>query len=109
MFPASDGKQQIYTSRLLRAALGSGQANVNSVGITTFLNENTLTLHQSRGQHEITLLGGVTAQSSNRDSTTAQGVGFTSDLLGYNRLNLAQTIIAGSSRRAITCCQVSPG
>ncbi|MEO8620208.1 MAG: TonB-dependent receptor [bacterium] len=96
-YTSNDGKQQIYTSRLLRAALGSGQANVNSVGYTTFLSENTLTLHRSLGKHEVTLLGGVTAQSNNRDSTTAQGVGFTSDLLGYNRLNLAQTIIAGSS------------
>src|SRR5204863_1261755 len=47
--------------------------------------------------NDFTVLGGVTAQSRNRDSTTAQGVGFTSDLLGYNRLNLAQTIVAGSS------------
>jgi TonB-linked SusC/RagA family outer membrane protein len=96
-YTSNDGKQQIYTSRLLRAALGSGQANINTAGITTFLTENTLTLHHRKGQNEITLLGGVTAQAASRDSTTAQGVGFTSDLLGYNRLNLAQTVTAGSS------------
>ncbi|MDB4915220.1 MAG: hypothetical protein JWM95_2864 [Gemmatimonadetes bacterium] len=96
-YTANDGKAQIYTSRLLRAALGSGQANINTLALTTFLAENTLTLHKSRGKNELTLLGGFTAQSSNRDSTTAQGVGFTSDLLGYNRLNLAQTVTAGSS------------
>lgn len=96
-YTSNDAKQQIYTSRLLRAALGSGQANINTVGITTFLNENTLTLQKNLGQHDFTVLGGMTAQSSKRDSTTAQGVGFTSDLLGYNRLNLAQTITAGSS------------
>ena len=96
-YTANDGKQQVYTSRLLRAALGSGQANINTAGITNFLTENTLTLHHAIGRNAFTVLGGVTAQSSNRDSTTAQGVGFTSDLLGYNRLNLAQTITAGSS------------
>jgi len=96
-YTSSNAKQQIYTSRLLRAALGSGQANVNSAGITTFLTENTLTLHHTLGLNAFTVLGGLTAQSRNRDSTTAQGVGFTSDLLGYNRLNLAQTIVAGSS------------
>ena len=96
-YTANDGKQQIYTSRLLRAALGSGQANINSAAVTTFLNENTLTLRRTAGRNDFTLLGGVTAQQSRRDSTTAQGVGFTSDLLGYNRLNLAQTVTAGSS------------
>ena len=96
-YTANDGKQQVYTSRLLRAALGSGQANINTAGITNFLTENTLTFRHAIGRNAFTVLGGVTAQSSNRDSTTAQGVGFTSDLLGYNRLNLAQTITAGSS------------
>ncbi|MDB4891818.1 MAG: hypothetical protein JWL61_3673 [Gemmatimonadetes bacterium] len=96
-YTANNGKLQVYTSRLLRAALGSGQANINTLALATFLAENTLTLRQSRGKHEMTLVGGVTAQSVARDSTTAQGVGFTSDLLGYNRLNLAQTVTAGSS------------
>jgi TonB-linked SusC/RagA family outer membrane protein len=96
-YTSNDGKQQVYTSRLLRAALGSGQANVNSVVFTTFLAENTLTYQKRLGKNGFTVLAGTTAQISNRDSTTAQGVGFTSDLLGYNRLNLAQTITAGSS------------
>jgi TonB-linked SusC/RagA family outer membrane protein len=96
-YTSNNAKQQIYTSRLLRAALGSGQANINGLALANFLAENTLTAHGSRGKHELTVLGGVTAQSSNRDSSIAQGVGFTSDLLGYNRLNLAQTVTAGSS------------
>ena len=29
-YTSNDGKQQVYTSRLLRAALGSGQANINT-------------------------------------------------------------------------------
>ncbi len=96
-YTSNDGKQQTYTSRLLLAALGSGQANVNNASATTVLNENTLTLRHSAGRNEFTLLGGVTGQDSRRDGTTAQGIGFTSDLLGYNRLNLAQTVTAGSS------------
>ncbi|MEP6731055.1 MAG: TonB-dependent receptor [bacterium] len=96
-FTSNDGKQQIYTSRLLRAALGTGQANINSVARTTFLGENTLTLHRALGQSDFTLLAGMTAQDTKRDSATAQGIGFTSDLLGYNRLNLAETVTAGSS------------
>ena len=96
-YTSNGAEQQVYTSRLLRAALGSGQANINSAAITTVLTENTLTWQQGFGKHEFTILGGMTAQTGKRDSTTAQGVGFTSDLLGYNRLNLAQTVTAGSS------------
>src|ERR1043166_3479398 len=96
-YTQSDGLQQRYTSRLLRAALGSGQANVDNTGRSTFLSENTLTFKRSFGRSDVTLLGGMTAQEINRNAAGEQGIGFTSDLLGYSRINLAETITASSS------------
>jgi TonB-linked SusC/RagA family outer membrane protein len=102
-YTSNGSLNQAYVSRLLRAALGSGQANVGNLGRTTMLAENTVTLHRIHGRNELTLLGGFTAQEINRDSSGAQGVGFTSDLLGYNRINLAETVTAssGSSRERL--------
>ncbi len=96
-YTSSDGLNQRYTSRLLRAALGSGQANVDNSARTTLLAENTLTGRHSLGKNDVTLLVGTTAQQTRRSSSNAQGIGFTSDLLGYRRLNLAETVTAGSS------------
>jgi TonB-linked SusC/RagA family outer membrane protein len=96
-YTQSGGLGQRYTSRLLRAALGSGQANVDNSARSTVLAENTLTLHRSYGRSELTLLAGITAQEFRRNASGAQGVGFTSDLLGYSRINLAETITATSS------------
>jgi TonB-linked SusC/RagA family outer membrane protein len=96
-YTQSDGLGQRYTSRLLRAALGSGQANVDNSARSTFLAENTLTLKRTLGRNDVTLLGGMTAQEIRRNASAEQGVGFTSDLLGYSRINLAETITASSS------------
>ncbi|HVE35218.1 MAG TPA: TonB-dependent receptor [Gemmatimonadaceae bacterium] len=96
-YTQNDGLGQRYTSRLLRAALGSGQANVDNSARSTFLGENTLTFQHAFGQHAFTLLGGMTAQEFKSSASGSQGVGFTSDLLGYSRINLAETITATSS------------
>ncbi len=96
-YTQSDGLGQRYTSRLLRAALGSGQANVDNNARSTFLAENTLTLNRALGRNDLTLLGGMTAQEVRRNASGEQGVGFTSDILGYSRINLAETITASSS------------
>ena len=62
-----------------------------------FRSENTATLHRALGkQHDLTLLGGFTAQQTDNGANSSQGVGFTSDLLGYQRLNLAD-LVTGSS------------
>ena len=47
-------------------------------------------------KHDVTLLGGFTAQQTRTGTNSEQGVGFTSDQLGYNRLNLA-TLVTGNS------------
>ncbi|MEP6621356.1 MAG: TonB-dependent receptor [bacterium] len=96
-YTSNDGLQQRYTSALLRAALGSGQANVDNSTGTTFLSENTLTLRRSYGRNDFTILGGMTAQEFKAASSGSQGIGFTSDLLGYNRINLATTVTASSN------------
>jgi TonB-linked SusC/RagA family outer membrane protein len=90
--------QQRYTSMLLRAALGSGQANIDNNDQTTWLSENTATLHRTLGdKHELTLLGGFTASQTRTATSSTQGVGFTSDELGYKRLNLASLVTGNSS------------
>ena len=89
---------QQYTSRRLQASLNQGQANVNNSNAITWLSENTATLHRTLAKkHDLTLMGGWSAQQTNNTANNAQGVGFTSDELGYNRLNVAQTVTGGSS------------
>jgi TonB-linked SusC/RagA family outer membrane protein len=90
--------EQRYTSMLLRASLGSGQANIDNNDQTSWLSENTVTLRRTLGgKHDITLLGGATAQQTRTGTNSEQGVGFTSDQLGYNRLNLANLVTGNSS------------
>jgi len=97
-YTSSSNLNQQYTSRLLLAALNQGHANVANGDRTSFLAENTLTLHRSIGdKNDFTLLGGFTAQSTHNAANAEDGIGFTSDQLGYNRLNLAQTITGTSS------------
>ena len=90
--------RQRYTSMLLRAALGTGQANIDNNDQTTWLSENTVTLRRTLGgKHDVTLLGGFTGQETRTGTNSEQGVGFSSDQLGYNRLNLANTVTGTSS------------
>ncbi len=96
-YTQNDGLSQRFTSRLLRAALGSGQANIDNSARSTFLAENTATYRRSFGRSDFTVLAGMTAQDVKFNTSGEQGIGFTSDLLGYNRVNLASTITASSS------------
>jgi len=97
-YTANDFLEQQYTSRLLQAALNQGQANVNNSTSITWLSENTATLHRTLGRkHDFTVVGGWSAQQTDNTANNAQGVGFTNDILGYNRLNVAQTVTGGSS------------
>jgi TonB-linked SusC/RagA family outer membrane protein len=92
------GLHQQYQSRLLAAVLNSGQANIDNSAAITWLLENTATLHRTVGEkHDVTLLGGFTAQQTRNTANTEQGRGFASDLLGYRRLNLADTVTGASS------------
>jgi len=96
-YTSRNNLQQQYTSRLLLSALNQGHANVANADRNSFLAENTLTLHHSVGEkNDFTLLGGFTAQSTRNDGNSEDGIGFTSDLLGYNRLNLATIVTATS-------------
>lgn len=88
---------QGYTSQLLRAALGLGQANISNGSVETMLAENTLTARRSIGKSDFTLLGGLTAQETKRSNASEQGKGFATDALGYDRINLATTITGSSS------------
>ena len=86
-----------YISRLLWQALNNGQANIDNSRGVSWLSENTATLHRTIGVHDFTILGGFTAQQSDNSTANEQGVGFTSDELGYRRINLATQVTATSS------------
>ncbi len=89
---------QRYTSRLLRTAFNTGQANIDNNRSRIWLSENTVTLRRTLAdKHDVTILGGFTAQETRTGESTQQGVGFATDLLGYRRLNLAETVTGGSS------------
>jgi TonB-dependent starch-binding outer membrane protein SusC len=79
-----------YTSRLLLAASGVGQANVDNVRNTDWLSENTLTLQRDVfGGHSLNVLAGVTAERERNYGNFVTGRGFPSDLLGTDGLALA--------------------
>ena len=90
-----------YVSRLLWQSLNNGQANIDNSRGVTWLSENTATLRRKIGEHDFSLLGGFTAQQADNSTANEQGVGFTSDQLGYRRINLATTITATSSASRI--------
>ena len=90
-----------YVSRLLWQSLNNGQANIDNSRGVAWLSENTATLRRKFGAHDFSLLGGFTAQQSDNTTANEQGVGFTSDQLGYRRINLATTITATSSASRI--------
>ena len=90
--------EQQYTSRLLQASLNLGQANLDNTKGSTWLSENTITLRRTlAGKHDITLLGGFTAQETRSVSNGEQGIGFTSDELGYARINAADRVTGTST------------
>jgi TonB-linked SusC/RagA family outer membrane protein len=86
-----------YISRLLNQSLNNGQANIDNRHTVSWLSENTATLQRKRGEHEVTLLGGFTVQQTDNSAASEQGIGFTSDELGFRRLNLATLVTASSS------------
>jgi len=96
-YTSNDFTNNRYVSRLLWQSLNSGQANIDNSRGVSWLSENTATLHRKFGVHDFSLLGGFTAQQSDNTTANEQGVGFTSDALGYRRINLATTVTATSS------------
>src|SRR5207244_3098775 len=62
-YTSNDFLEQQYTSQRLSAALGTGQANITNNTSTTWLSENTATLHRTLGRHDLTMLGGFTANN----------------------------------------------
>src|SRR5437868_4340642 len=90
--------EQQCTSRQLQASLNLGQANLDNTRGSTWLSENSITLRRTlAGRHDFTVLGGFTAQETRSVSNGEQGVGFTSDQLGYASINAADRVTGTSS------------
>jgi TonB-linked SusC/RagA family outer membrane protein len=72
-----------------------GKGSRGSVGVTTWLNENTL--HYRRDQvgflHGVDLLGGLTLQRTNSDNISGTAQNFVTDALGQNGLNSGGTFL----------------
>jgi TonB-linked SusC/RagA family outer membrane protein len=72
-----------------------GKGSRGSVGVTTWLNENTL--HYRREQlgllHGVDLLGGLTLQRTNSDNISGTAQNFVTDALAQNGLNTGGTFL----------------
>ncbi|HEY2027438.1 MAG TPA: TonB-dependent receptor [Gemmatimonadaceae bacterium] len=72
-----------------------GYGSRGSIGVTTWLSENTL--HYQRESfaflHSVDLLGGVTLQRTNADNVSGTSQNFSTDVLGPNGLNSGSTYI----------------
>ena len=77
----------------------NGQATISSGQSLNWLNENTITFQRNLGEgHELSLLGGITAQRYNFESFSATSLDFTNDALKFNDLGAGRNIsIAPSS------------
>jgi TonB-linked SusC/RagA family outer membrane protein len=72
-----------------------GEALEASFRALTWLNENTLTWQHTAGDHDLTLLGGVTAQRTASESSSVIGQGFPSGSL--EKVSSAANIIGATS------------
>ncbi len=82
-----------------------GRARVETTKRTELLLENTLTYQGTFAEkHDLTVLAGFTTQESNRDDTSIEGTGFSSDELKFDAIQTATTIgpvSTGSSQERI--------
>jgi TonB-dependent starch-binding outer membrane protein SusC len=72
-----------------------GQAFESNFRALTWLNENTLNFNQTFGEHALSLLGGVTAQRTQIESSSATGQGFPPG--GLERVSSAAQIVSATS------------
>ena len=72
-----------------------GEALEASFRALTWLNENTLTFQHSAGDHDLNLLGGITAQRTASESSSVIGQGFPSGSL--EKISSAANIIGATS------------
>jgi len=81
-FVPSTNPSRIRTNRL-------GSANVTRFDDADFLNENTINYNDTFGNHSLSLLGGVTFQTSSRETVIVGANEIPSDGVGVNAIELA--------------------
>lgn len=80
-------KQKNYMPASIRfAASVGGQARIGQLESFSWLNENTLHYKLLKGDHNIDLLGGYTAQSYKRENFWIYDEGFVNDILEENNI-----------------------
>ncbi|GGZ16914.1 SusC/RagA family TonB-linked outer membrane protein [Echinicola pacifica] len=66
-----------------------GQADINRLNDTEFLNENTIDYREAWGKHSLSVLGGVTFQTQSRETVIISANQIPSDGVGVNAIELA--------------------
>lgn len=82
-FEPSTNPSKINNNNALASAI------INTFNDTNFLNENTLNFTETYGNHSLNLLGAVTFQTHNRESSTTSASEIPSDGVGVNAVQLA--------------------
>ncbi|MEX2403115.1 MAG: SusC/RagA family TonB-linked outer membrane protein, partial [Balneolales bacterium] len=94
----TDQLAQTFASGVLQEALGQGQATVSNITQQNWLIENTIEYRNTfSDDHDLTLLGGFTAEGTERFNSSSVGLGFSTEVNNFNSLQQAenQTVSSG--------------
>lgn len=99
-FTNTDNLQQGYASKVLLEAAGKGFAQVEHFSTQDWLVENTLNYRKSIAEkHEVSLLGGFTAQGISTYAFGTDGLGFATEVNNFYDMSQAEVINSTSSFR----------
>lgn len=87
---AANARRDVYSPTVLKAS-PMGYAAVSTLERRNLLNENTVTYTRRLGEHNFSLLGGVTYQSERLRTDSASSSGFATGLLSTNSLQSGTT------------------
>ena len=84
----------------------NGYASVGQTNTNTWQTEYTVNYNNIFNKvHSLSLLGGYTAQRTDRNGFATTGYGFSNDDTGYNNLAAAQTLLPSSSESYVSTLQ----
>lgn len=103
----SDTRQNYYAPSYTTAGLPyNGYASVGQTKTHTWQTEYTVSYNTVfKDLHSVSLLGGYTAQRTDRNGFATTGYGFTNDAIGYNNLEGAETLLPSTSEAYVSTLQ----
>ncbi len=90
-------RNQYIPRTTYRGYFQDGIGEVTTGASINWLNENTLTYIKMIGRHDFNIVAGYTMQEENAENATAKGKGFVNDILGYNDLGAASTVLPAAT------------